>query len=132
MKRPGCTMLVTRSARTSVSQRRSIAQAFRREIGADAGEHQSDATMVTARNGRNSRHGDMPAAFMTMISESVRELVAATWATAITSAIGAMTRTSMRNDQAGDADEDQDGLALVGHQVDVAQRLRDPDAPRSG
>ena len=32
-----------------------------------------------------------------------------------------------RNDQAGDADEHQDGLTLVGHQVDVAQRLRDPD-----
>jgi len=25
-----------------------------------------------------------------------------------------------RNDQAGNADEDQDGLALAGHQVDVA------------
>ena len=32
-----------------------------------------------------------------------------------------------RNDQAGDADEDQDGLTLAGHQVDVVQRLRDPD-----
>ena len=31
-----------------------------------------------------------------------------------------------RNDQTGDADEDEDALALIGHQVDVAQRLRDP------
>ena len=31
-----------------------------------------------------------------------------------------------RNDQAGDADEDQDALTLIGHQVDVAQRLSDP------
>ena len=33
----------------------------------------------------------------------------------------------MRDDQAGDAEEHQDGLTLIGHQVDVAQRLRDPD-----
>ena len=34
----------------------------------------------------------------------------------------------LRDDQAGDADEHQDGLALAGHQVDVAQRLGDPDS----
>src|SRR5262249_12687668 len=31
-----------------------------------------------------------------------------------------------RNDEAGDADEDEDALALIRHQVDVAHRLRDP------
>ena len=36
----------------------------------------------------------------------------------------------LRNDKAGDADECQDGLALASHQVDVAQRLSDPDSAR--
>ncbi len=30
------------------------------------------------------------------------------------------------NDEAGDPDEDEDALALIRHQVDVAQGLRDP------
>ena len=42
---------------------------------------------------RNSSHGDMPAAFITMISESVDSLLS-TCATAISSAIGAITSTS--------------------------------------
>ena len=42
---------------------------------------------------RNSSHGDMPAAFITMISESVDSLLSMC-ATAITSAIGAITSTS--------------------------------------
>ncbi len=42
---------------------------------------------------RNSTHGDMPAAFITMISESVDSLLS-TCATAISSAIGAITSTS--------------------------------------
>ena len=32
-------------------------------------------------------------------------------------------RHQLRDDQAGDSEERQDGLALAGHQVDVAQRL---------
>ena len=32
-----------------------------------------------------------------------------------------------RNDQAGDAEEGQDGLTLARHQVDAAQRLGNPD-----
>ena len=36
----------------------------------------------------------------------------------------------LRDDQAGDADERQDGLALAGHQIDVAQRLGYPDRAR--
>src|SRR5262249_47699513 len=31
-----------------------------------------------------------------------------------------------RNDEAGDSDEDENALTLIRHQVDVAQRLRDP------
>ena len=42
---------------------------------------------------RNRIHGDMPAAFITMISESLDSLLS-TCATAISSAIGAITRTS--------------------------------------
>ena len=42
---------------------------------------------------RNSNHGDMPAEFMTMISQSVDSLLS-TCATAISSAIGAITRIS--------------------------------------
>ena len=42
-------------------------------------------------NGLNSRQGDMPAAFMTISSESVESLLS-TWPTEITMAIGAMTR----------------------------------------
>src|SRR6185437_10771976 len=44
-------------------------------------------------NGRNSRYGDRPAAFITMISESVASLVRV-WEIAIISAIGAMISTS--------------------------------------
>ena len=40
MKRPGCTMLVTRSVRTSVSQRAQHAQALGRDIGADRRKQQ--------------------------------------------------------------------------------------------
>ena len=35
-----------------------------------------------------------------------------------------------RNDQTGDAEEGDDRLTLAGHQVDAAQRLRNPDHPR--
>ena len=42
---------------------------------------------------RNRNHGDMPAAFITMISESVDSLLS-TCTTAISSAIGAITRIS--------------------------------------
>ena len=55
-----------------------------------------ETTTAEARNGHNSRHGDMPAAFITMISESVLSLLRV-WAAAMTSAIGAsiMTRSGM-------------------------------------
>src|SRR5215471_16161487 len=33
----------------------------------------------------------------------------------------------LRDDKGGDADKDQNGLALVGHEVDVAKGLRAPD-----
>ncbi len=47
-------------------------------------------------NGRSNSHGEMPAAFMTMISESELSLLM-TWAEAMTSAIGAIiiTRSGM-------------------------------------
>ena len=61
-----------------------------------------------------------------MISESVASLFSVC-ATAIISAIGAITSTSTGISQAGEAQEGQDGLALAGHQVDAAQRLRNPD-----
>ena len=68
----------------------------------------------------------MPAAFITMISESLRQLVED-----VRDRDQQRDRRDHQNeqryDQAGDADEDQDGLALAGHDVDVAQRLRDPD-----
>ena len=68
----------------------------------------------------------MPAAFITMISESLRQLVEH-----VRGRDHQRDRRDhqdeQRNDQPGDADEDQDGLALAGHQVDVAQRLGDPD-----
>src|ERR1700730_16178085 len=56
----------------------------------------TETTTAAATNGHNSRHGDMPAAFITMISESVLSLLRV-WATAMTSAIGAsiMTRSGM-------------------------------------
>ncbi len=47
-------------------------------------------TSVTATNGQNSRHGRMPAPFMTMISESLLSFCSMC-ATAITSAIGVST-----------------------------------------
>ncbi len=53
----------------------------------------SDTTIPTARNGRNSTQGGMPAAFITISSESLPSLLS-TCATAIISAIGAMIRTS--------------------------------------
>jgi hypothetical protein len=36
----------------------------------------------------------------------------------------------VRDDKAGNADEDENRLAAIGHQVDVAQRLGDPDDRR--
>ncbi len=42
---------------------------------------------------RNNIHGDMPAAFITMISESF-DILLRTCATAISNAIGAITKTS--------------------------------------
>src|SRR4051795_5174622 len=50
-------------------------------------------TTVAYRNGRNSRKGDSPAAFITMISESVASLLSV-WEIAIIRAIGDMIRTS--------------------------------------
>src|SRR5207342_68526 len=50
-------------------------------------------TQVAYRNGRNSRYGEKPAAFITIISESVASLFSVC-DTAIISAIGAMIRTS--------------------------------------
>src|ERR1700692_4999531 len=35
-----------------------------------------------------------------------------------------------RDDQAGDSEKRDNGLTLAGHQVDAAQRLRNPDHPR--
>jgi hypothetical protein len=60
---------------------------------------------------------------MTMISESVASLLRV-WEIAIIS-----DQNQRRDHQAGDAQKGQDGLALTGHQVDAAQRLRDPDHP---
>src|ERR1700709_1867153 len=50
-------------------------------------------TQVAKKNGRNSRNGEKPAAFITMISESVASLLRV-WEIAIISAIGAMISTS--------------------------------------
>src|SRR6266403_3002542 len=50
-------------------------------------------TQVAKKNGRNSRNGEKPAAFITMISESVASLFSV-WEIAIISAIGAMIKTS--------------------------------------
>ena len=69
-----------------------LAQAHGRDIGADRAT-MSDTTTATARNGRNSRNGEKPAAFITMISESVASLLRVC-EIAIISAIGAMISTS--------------------------------------
>src|SRR6266478_8234243 len=88
MKRPGCTMLETRSARTSVAQRRS-SRSHHDEFGivAQLVEH------VRHRDHQRDRRDD---------------------------------QDGQRNDEAGDSDEDENALTLIRHQVDVAQRLRDP------
>ena len=52
-----------------------------------------ETTIAADMKARNRNHGDMPAAFMTMISESVDSLLRIC-ATAINSAIGAITSTS--------------------------------------
>src|ERR1700730_12463410 len=52
----------------------------------------NDTTAPTARNGRNKIQGGIPAAFITMSSESLPTLLS-TWATAIISAIGAVSGT---------------------------------------
>ena len=49
-------------------------------------------TQVAKKNGRNSRNGEKPAAFITMISELVASLFSVC-EIAIISAIGAMIRT---------------------------------------
>src|ERR1700712_657062 len=53
----------------------------------------SATTQVAKKNGRNSRNGEKPAAFITMISESVASLFSV-WEIAIISEIGAMISTS--------------------------------------
>ncbi len=53
----------------------------------------SATTRVAKMNGRNSRDGERPAAFITMISESVASLFSVC-EIAIISAIGEMIRTS--------------------------------------
>ena len=53
----------------------------------------SETTMPTARNGRNRIHGGIPAAFITISSESLPSLLS-TWATAIIRASGAMISSS--------------------------------------
>src|SRR3979490_1312238 len=50
-------------------------------------------TQVAKKNGKNSRNGEKPAAFITMISESVASLVRV-WEIAIINAIGEMISTS--------------------------------------
>ena len=54
----------------------------------------AETTSVVVRNGRKMRHGDMPDAFITTISESVLSRLSV-WPTATTSAIGAMMASSM-------------------------------------
>ena len=86
----------------------------------------ADTKSAIIRKGRNSAQGDMPAAFITISSESFDSRP-----------IGMHDRDHQRdrrdhehqhrNDQAGDAEKDQHGLAAAGHQVDVAQGLGDPD-----
>ena len=56
-------------------------------------ETRSETTKAAARNGRNNRHGETPAAFITMISESAPSLLR-TCAADIISAIGASIMTS--------------------------------------
>ena len=53
----------------------------------------SETTTAAARNGRTNRHGETPAAFITMISESELSLLR-TCAAAMTSAIGAIIMTN--------------------------------------
>ena len=53
----------------------------------------SDTTIVTGMKARNSTQGEIPAAFITMISESVDSLLSVC-AAATNSAIGAITSTS--------------------------------------
>ena len=62
----------------------------------------------------------MPAEFMTMISELFDSLLS-TCATAISSAIGAITRTSSGMISPVMPTKTRMVLALVGHDVDVAQ-----------
>ena len=75
---------------------------------------------------RNSSHGDMPAAFITMISESVDELVEH-----VRDRDQQRDRRDhqhqQRDDQPGDADEHQDGLALAG---DRGRNRAAPASPR--
>jgi hypothetical protein len=72
--------------------------------------------MVVVRNGRKMRHGDR------IGIEPVER---------VTDRNDQRDRRDdqhqHRNQQARDADEHQHGLALVGHQVDLAQRVRQPD-----
>ena len=70
-----------------------FAQAARRDIGGDRRRPGAKRRAPAARNGRTSRQGDTPAAFITMISESELSLLR-TCAAAMTSAIGAIIMTS--------------------------------------
>ena len=125
LKRPGCTMLVTRSARTSFAQSFSVCMPERPEPGADHGHHRRyhdrhDQERPEQRPGRHAGgiHHDQ---FRIVRQPSDR----------MHHRDHQRDRCDHehqhRNDQAGDAEKDQHGLTAAGHQVDVAQRLRDPD-----
>jgi hypothetical protein len=87
------------------------AKAFWSEVGADT-PTSSDTTRAAAMNARNKTQGDMPAAFMTMISESLDNLLS-TCATAISNANRRNHKDQQGYDQAGDPDEDKDRLPLA-------------------
>ena len=75
VKRPGCTMLVRMSARTCVGPVAQRAQAPRRDIGGDHRDQERNHERRRQGTARTSRHGETPAAFITMISEFGAELV---------------------------------------------------------
>ena len=124
VKRPGCTMLLTRSARNLGRPAPQLAQSPRRNVDADRGNQQrhDDADRKEGPEQNPRRHaGRVHHDELGIVAELVEHVRDRDHQRDRRD-----DQDEQRNDQAGDADEDEDALALIGHQVDVAQRLRDP------
>ena len=117
-------MFETRSARTSVAQRRSSRSPHGETVDADRcdqqrhddPDRQEGPEQDPRRHAGRVHHDELR--IVPELVEHVRDRDH--------QRDRRDDQDKQRDDEAGDADEDEDALTLIRHQVDVTQRLRDP------